>query len=167
MPGQQATASELMTTRSADDTRYLGAALGRLMSGGEIVLMTGPFGSGKTVFAQGIADGMGITDQITSPSFTLANSYESTTDRPGIHHLDLYRVSNIEEALAFGLEEYFEDTDVTLIEWPGEVSTLLGEEAIRLEIAIVEANTRSLTISFPDRPNSMADHFRSSTKHRA
>ena len=151
MTGRQRLFSESRISQSAADTRNIGAVLGRLLRGGEVVVLTGPFGAGKTVFAQGIADGLGIDDHLTSPSFTLANSYPSEVGGPGIHHLDLYRVSSIDEALTFGLEEYFEDDAVTLIEWPGEVASVLDEEAIRVELAIQESDTRRIAISFPAR----------------
>ena len=129
------------------------------------MVLTGPFGAGKTVFAQGIADGLDIDDHLTSPSFTLANSYPSEAGGPGIHHLDLYRVCSIEEALTFGLEEYFEDDAVTLIEWPGDVGNALGEEAIRVELAIIDADTRRIAISIPPRLNGVLEQFRSMPEH--
>ena len=161
MTRQQSSFNETKTSRSAAGTREIGAALGRLLRGGEVLVLTGPFGAGKTVFAQGIADGLGIDDHLTSPSFTLANSYPSEAGGPGIHHLDLYRVSSIEEALTFGLEEYFEDDAVTLIEWPGDVGSALGEEAIQVELAIEEADTRRIAVSIPDRLHGVLEQFRS------
>ena len=165
LTGRQRLFSETRISLSAADTRNIGAALGRLLRGGEVVVLTGPFGAGKTVFAQGIADGLGIDDHLTSPSFTLANSYPSEVGRPGIHHLDLYRVASIDEALTFGLEEYFEDDAVTLIEWPGEVASVLDEEAIRVELAIQEFDTRRIAISFPARLDGVVEQFRSSSEN--
>ncbi len=165
MTGRQRLFSETRISLSAADTRNIGAALGRLLRGGEVVVLTGPFGAGKTVFAQGIADGLGIDDHLTSPSFTLANSYPSEVGRPGIHHLDLYRVASIDEALTFGLEEYFEDDAVTLIEWPGDVGSALGEEAIRVELSIEEADTRRIEISIPAKLNGVLEQDRSMPEH--
>ncbi len=159
MAVQQGSFDETRLSRSADGTREIGAGLGRLLRGGEVVVLTGPFGAGKTVFAQGVADGLDIDEHLTSPSFTLANSYPSEAGGPGIHHLDLYRVASIEEALTFGLEEYFEDDAVTLIEWPGEVGNALGEEAIRVELAIEEADHRRIAISFPAGLHGLAEQF--------
>ena len=165
LTGRQSSFNETKASRSAAGTRDVGAALGRMLRGGEVVVLTGPFGAGKTVFAQGIADGLGIDDHLTSPSFTLANSYPSEAGGPGIHHLDLYRVSSIEEALTFGLEEYFEDDAVTLIEWPGDVGSALGEEAIRVELSIEEADTRRIEISIPARLNGVLEQGRSMPEH--
>lgn len=76
-----------------------------------------------------------------------------------IHHLDLWRVSSIEEALTFGLEEYFEEEAVTLIEWPGDVGSALGEEAIRVELAIEVADTRRIDISIPAGLDGVGEKF--------
>lgn len=160
MTGQNSSFDDTRVTRSAEGTREVGAALGRLLSGGEVIVLTGPFGAGKTVFAQGIAEGLGINDHLTSPSFTLANTYPSEAGGPMIHHLDLWRVSSIEEALTFGLEEYFEDEAVTLIEWPGDVGDALGEEAIRVELAIKEADSRRIEISIPAGLDGVGERFR-------
>ena len=165
LTGQQSSFSETRTSGSAEGTREIGAALGRLLRGGEVVVLTGPFGAGKTVFAQGIADGLGIDDHLTSPSFTLANSYPSEAGGPGIHHLDLYRVTSIEEALTFGLEEYFEDDAVTLIEWPGDVGSALGEEAVRVEIAIEEEDRRRIAMSIPAGMNGVLEQLRSTPEN--
>ena len=164
MAGQNSSFDETRVTRSAEGTREIGAALGRLLSGGEVIVLTGPFGAGKTVFAQGIADGLGIDDHLTSPSFTLANSYPSEAGGPMIHHLDLWRVSSIQEALTFGLEEYFEDGAVTLIEWPGELGTALGDEAIRVEMAIEEVDTRRIAISIPAAIDGVGERLRAASQ---
>ncbi|MBI2938948.1 MAG: tRNA (adenosine(37)-N6)-threonylcarbamoyltransferase complex ATPase subunit type 1 TsaE [Chloroflexi bacterium] len=105
---------------SAEATIGLGEQIGRLLQPGDIVLLKGPLGAGKTTFAQGLVRGLGALGPVTSPSFTLANEYRPApgTGRPVVYHLDLYRISGADEAWQFGLEEYLDERAVCLVEWP-------------------------------------------------
>ncbi len=105
------------TSQSAEETFRLGARIGSQLAGGEIILLDGPLGAGKTVFAKGIASSLEIdTDEVTSPSFTLVNSYEG---RLKLFHLDLYRLSEgASAAHAVDLDELLADESaVFIIEW--------------------------------------------------
>ncbi len=146
-------------SRNADDTLLIGETLGRLLAGGETVALSGPFGAGKTVFAQGVAVGLGIKDHLTSPSFALANSYHSEERQLDLHHLDLYRVATTDEALAFGLEEYFGWSAVTLIEWPAAVDGVLSEDTVQVDISLKNGDQRRIVISFPGRYVDMGEQF--------
>jgi tRNA threonylcarbamoyladenosine biosynthesis protein TsaE len=105
------------TTKGVDDTRALAAALAELARPGDVIVLSGDLGAGKTAFAQGFAAGLGVTEQVTSPTFTIARPYQG---RLTLHHLDVYRLDHLQEAVDLGLAELVDDGAVTLIEW-GEV----------------------------------------------
>ena len=104
-------------TSETGETRALAAAIAGLARPGDVILLTGDLGAGKTAFAQGFAGGLGVTEQVTSPTFTLARSYEG---RLTLNHLDVYRLDHLQEAVDLGLAELVDDGGVTIIEW-GEV----------------------------------------------
>lgn len=97
-----------------DETLALGEAFARGLKPGDIVLLFGDLGSGKTTFTQGIARGLGFADYIRSPTFTLVNEYPG---RLPIYHIDLYRLDTLEDVQALGIEEYLYGPGVTLVEW--------------------------------------------------
>jgi tRNA threonylcarbamoyladenosine biosynthesis protein TsaE len=109
------TRSDAFTTHSPEETFALAKSIGEQLKGGEIFLLSGDLGAGKTVFAKGIGAGLGIDPaDVTSPSFTLVNIHEG---RLKFYHVDLYRLES-DSRLDLGLEEIFEDADaVTAIEW--------------------------------------------------
>ena len=104
------------TSKSPEETREFGAQLGKSAQPGMVIGLIGDLGAGKTQFVRGFARGLGITERVHSPTFTLVNEYRS--GRIPCYHLDLYRLETAEEILGAGLEPYFQPTDaVTLIEW--------------------------------------------------
>jgi tRNA threonylcarbamoyladenosine biosynthesis protein TsaE len=106
-------------TKSADDTRELGAALAPLAKGGDIVLLAGELGAGKTTFTQGFGRGLGIDEQITSPTFTLMRPYDGRDLR--LLHCDVYRLEHLQEIIDLGINELVDDDAVALVEW-GDVA---------------------------------------------
>ncbi|WP_338833257.1 tRNA threonylcarbamoyladenosine biosynthesis protein TsaE [Moorella humiferrea] len=104
-------------------TRELGRVLGGLLEPGDVVILTGELGAGKTTLAQGLARGLEVKGRITSPSFTLIQEYEG---RIPFFHVDVYRLEDPEAALELGLDEYFYGGGVTAVEW----GRLLGEELL-------------------------------------
>jgi tRNA threonylcarbamoyladenosine biosynthesis protein TsaE len=105
-----------LVTKTETETETLGAALGeRLEEPGHLICLNGPLGAGKTVFARGIAAGLGVKEQIPSPTFTLLNIYDS--GRLPLYHFDLYRLEEESELEELGLDEYIDGDGVTLIEW--------------------------------------------------
>lgn len=104
-------------TRSADETRAVAAALVAVLRPGDVVLLSGDLGAGKTAFVQGLAAELGVTERVTSPTFTLAATYHGSMT---LHHLDVYRLDNLAEVLDLDLPELLDDGGIVCIEW-GEV----------------------------------------------
>lgn len=103
-----------LTTTSVDQTREVGAAIARFVQAGDVVLLAGDLGAGKTAFAQGFGRGLGVTDRITSPTFTLARHYRGRLD---LNHLDVYRLEHLAELFDVGLPELLDEGGVTIVEW--------------------------------------------------
>src|SRR6202011_5320569 len=114
-------------SHSAAQTQRLGMRLGELLRGGELILLNGQLGTGKTTFTQGLAQGMGISVNINSPTFTLLKEYAGKVEErpagnaprsgPALYHFDLYRLDNPEEIFDLGFEEYFTSDGVCVVEW--------------------------------------------------
>ena len=101
-------------SNSQEDTMALGKKIARGLKQGMIIILTGDLGAGKTKFTEGVLDYFGLTDEISSPTFTIVNEYQ--TDNLNIYHFDLYRLEDIDEFYAIGGEEYF-DKGACIIEW--------------------------------------------------
>ena len=119
---------------SPEETRALGALIGRLAYPGLVLLVEGDLGAGKTCFAQGVGNGLGIKERVRSPSFVLVNEYQG---RAFMYHLDLYRLEE-EELLDMGLEEYMESEGVILIEWAERARDWYPSDYLRVIIKKVE-----------------------------
>ena len=119
-------------TFSADDTFKLGEDIGKTAEPGEVITLTGDLGTGKTVFVQGLAKGLGIDDYINSPTFTIVQIYEN--GRLPLYHFDVYRIGEPEEMYEIGFEDYFYGEGVCLIEWASLIEELLPENAVRIKI---------------------------------
>lgn len=104
-----------LRTESPDETREVAAAIARLSRAGDVVLLTGDMGAGKTVFAQGFGAALGVTETMTSPTFTLVNTYEC--ERVTLHHADLYRLERTAEVADLALAELAEFSGILLVEW--------------------------------------------------
>ena len=115
-----------------DATRALGRALADSLSGGELILLEGPLGAGKTSLAQGLAAGLGVPGAVTSPTFALCNRLQGRLE---LHHYDLYRLESLERLLRIGMEDSLECGAVTLVEWPALLLPLVRGEALLLRLA--------------------------------
>ena len=120
-------------TSTVDATRDLGAALAELARPGDLVLLVGDLGAGKTALAQGFGRGLGIEGRITSPTFTLARQYEG--GRLLLHHLDVYRLEQMEEVFDVGLPELLDEGAVTLIEWGDAIAPALPSDYLEVRLA--------------------------------
>jgi tRNA threonylcarbamoyladenosine biosynthesis protein TsaE len=119
------------TTTSVDETRDLAAALSSLARPGDVLVLAGDLGAGKTAFVQGFGRGLGVSDRITSPTFTLVHVYEG---RLPVHHLDVYRLEQLSEALDLGLPEMLDDGGVVLIEWGDAILPVLPHDFLEVRV---------------------------------
>ena len=117
---------------SENDTFEIAKNIAKELKKGSIVCLDGDLGVGKTIFAKGFAKGLGIEDDITSPTFTLAQSYESLDNV--LNPFDVYRISDESEMAEIGYEEYFFSDAICLIEWSSLIPDLIPENAIRISI---------------------------------
>ena len=126
-------------------TAQLGFAIAATLTGGEIIAVTAPLGAGKTVLAKGIASGLGITDTVTSPTYTIVSEYAA---RLKLIHVDLYRVESEDDYEQLAVDELLGDDTVAFIEWPERAGASLPEDVIAIDITIEAGGTRK--ISLPD-----------------
>lgn len=123
---------EVLESRSAAETFAYGKAVGEKAAQGEVYSLTGDLGVGKTVFTQGVAAGLGITEPVSSPTFTILHSYEE--GRIPLYHFDVYRIGDVEEMEEIGYEDCFYGEGVCLVEWADLVREILPEDCIRIVI---------------------------------
>ena len=122
----------VIETRSPEETFALGEKLGREAKPGQIYTLNGDLGTGKTVFTQGIAKGLEITEPICSPTFTIVQEYEE--GRMPFYHFDVYRIGDVEEMDEIGYEDCFYGEGVCLIEWAELIEEILPENVIVVTI---------------------------------
>ena len=132
-------------SRSEADTMAFAAELRRAMPSGGVIALYGDLGAGKTVFARGFAKALGITEPVSSPTYTILQEYP-TPDGHWLYHLDLYRIGDSRAALAFGADEYLESGEYVLVEWPERIESLLPEQTLRLQIEHIGENERHWTV---------------------
>jgi tRNA threonylcarbamoyladenosine biosynthesis protein TsaE len=128
--------------QGADSTGALGRAVAPLLKGGEIILLYGPLGAGKTCFSQGLCAGLGVVDEVVSPTFTLVNTYQCPAFT--VHHLDFYRVEPDHDLDDIGvpdlLDDVFSGQAVALIEWPEPILSSVGLGEPRIELLTLPGN---------------------------
>ena len=122
----------IITTSNRDETYELGRKTGERAKAGSVYALTGDLGAGKTVFAKGFAEGLGITEPVTSPTFTIMQVYEG--GRLPFYHFDVYRIEDPAEMYEIGFDEYIGGDGAALIEWAGRIGELLPENAVRIDI---------------------------------
>mgnify|MGYP000142171247 CR=1 FL=1 len=122
----------VIETYGAEETFALGEKLGKEAVKGEIYCLNGDLGTGKTVFTQGFAKGLGITGPVNSPTFTILQQYED--GRLPLYHFDVYRIGDVEEMEEIGYEDCFYGEGVSLIEWSSLIEEILPEQVIRIRI---------------------------------
>lgn len=123
---------KIIETNSEESTRTLGRQIGSIATAGCIITLNGDLGVGKTVFTQGLAQGLGITEAVNSPTFTIVQVYEE--GRLPFYHFDVYRIGDIEEMDEIGYEDYFYGKGVCLIEWAELVKEILPEDIVEITI---------------------------------
>ncbi len=117
---------------NVNDTTQLGIKLGELLNPGDIICLTGDLGAGKTHITKGIALGLGINDNITSPTFTIVNEYEGGILK--LNHFDVYRVSDPDEIYAIGFDDYIFSDAVSIIEWANYIEEILPQDFLHISI---------------------------------
>lgn len=122
----------IVETWSARETYELGRKIGQEAVPGQIYTLNGDLGVGKTVFTQGVADGLGITEPVNSPTFTIVQVYED--GRIPFYHFDVYRIGDVEEMDEIGYEDYFYGDGLCIIEWAELISEIIPEDAKRIVI---------------------------------
>lgn len=122
----------IIETRSAKETFDLGVELGQKAKRGQVYTLVGDLGVGKTVFTQGLAEGLGITEPISSPTFTIVQEYDE--GRLPFYHFDVYRIGDISEMDEIGFEDYVYGEGVSLIEWANLIEEILPDDCIAITI---------------------------------
>jgi len=131
-------------SRSPDETRELGRRLGALLGPGDLVVLNGGLGAGKTLFAGGVGQGLGVKGPLPSPTFILIREYHD--GRLPLYHMDAYRLDEGDLA-DLGVEEYFYGDGVTLVEWGERVASLLPEERLEIRFSPVGDGGRTLALT--------------------
>jgi tRNA threonylcarbamoyladenosine biosynthesis protein TsaE len=138
---------KIIISNSSDETFSLGRTLGEKLEEKSVVALYGDLGAGKTIFAKGIAAGLGIIGDITSPTFSLMEIYEGEIM---LYHFDLYRIEDQNEFTNLSFEEYWEGDGVSVIEWPEIAENILPPKRINVHIEYIDENRRNITIEYPD-----------------
>jgi tRNA threonylcarbamoyladenosine biosynthesis protein TsaE len=134
---------------TADDTIAAGEAFVGVLRSGDIVLLSGTLGAGKTTFVKGVAKGLGVSERITSPTFTMVREH-GCSNHLGIttlHHSDVYRVETLDEVLDLALGELVEDSAVALVEWGELAASVFGRDVMTIEFTVLDDEGRLLTVS--------------------
>jgi tRNA threonylcarbamoyladenosine biosynthesis protein TsaE len=136
--------SQQVEARGIEETLKFGERLAAELQRGDVLALSGDLGAGKTVLVKGIARGLGIPGDVTSPTFTLVHEYAG--GRLPVFHIDLYRLDNVEQALAIGIEDYLDGPGVTAIEWAEKIEPLLPARATRIRITSLGERTRRIEV---------------------
>jgi len=122
----------LLRTATADDTRGVGAAIAPLLRIGDVVVLTGELGAGKTTLVRGIASGLGAAEHVASPTFTLVREY--VTGRVPVAHVDVFRLDRVQDVVDLALDELAGGACVLIVEWGDAVEELLPDDRLRVEL---------------------------------
>mgnify|MGYP001301771182 FL=1 len=123
-------------TFSVEETRSLASLLSKVFQAGDVVVLSGDLGAGKTAFTQGLGLGLGVEHPVTSPTFTLANKYEGELI---LNHLDVYRLEHFQEVEELGLSELIDSNSLTVIEWGNVISSVLTEGYLEISLSLGES----------------------------
>ena len=121
----------VVTTKSAEETRIVGASLAPVLLPGDVISLSGDLGAGKTVFVQGLAAAMGVAERVTSPTFTIVHEYEG---RYPILHLDVYRLNSFQEVIDLGFEEFLDPQAIVAVEWGDAIGPMLPRRHLDIEL---------------------------------
>ena len=134
-----------MITKSAAETRALGERIAGLLKPGDVLLLEGDLGAGKSELTRGIARGLGVKETVTSPTFTILNVYES--GRCPLYHFDWYRLESAEELYELSMDEYLQNGGVAVIEWPSRAEEVLPESYLEVALEPLGDDERRITFT--------------------
>ena len=132
----------MMMTKSAAETRALGEKIAARLRPGDVLLLEGDLGAGKSELTRGIARGLGVAETVTSPSFTILNVYES--GRCPLYHFDWYRLESADELYELGMDEYLGGDGIAVVEWPEMCPDAVPEGALRIRLEAAGENERKI-----------------------
>lgn len=132
-------------TNSAIETKEFATRLGTLVSPGDVITLEGDLGAGKTTFTQGLAVGLGVKRNVTSPTFTIIKEYQG---RIPLYHMDVYRLEDAEEDIGFA--EYFYGTGITIIEWAQYIDDFLPKNRLDIYIEVIDQDRRKIICQSSD-----------------
>ena len=130
-------------TKSSDETIELGRKIGSFLKSGDVIAMTGTLAAGKTTITKGIAESLGVKDNITSPTFCLISEYEGKIP---LYHIDVYRLDGEEDFLNLGVEEMLYGNGICIIEWSEKVKKALPKKTIYMSITPNEDGSRTIVL---------------------
>lgn len=139
----------IYTTHSADETIALGEKIGEKLSKGDVIAFKGDLGSGKTTITRGISMGLGLGDNVTSPTFSLVNEYRGK--EKSLIHFDMYRISNPDDVEFTGFWDYLEEGCILAVEWSENISDVIPKSSIIISFKRIDDNTREIEISGDER----------------
>jgi tRNA threonylcarbamoyladenosine biosynthesis protein TsaE len=137
-------------SHSSEETQSLGGLLAPLLVPGDVLVMSGDLGAGKTTFVQGLAHGLGIVERVTSPTFVLMKEYQG--GRFPLMHLDVYRLGKVQEVIDLGIDEYFDPSYVVVVEWGDKVEPLLPQDHLTIELVHEGGDVRNITLTGKGTP---------------
>ena len=131
---------EVFISNNREETHAFAKSYAKTLKAGDTVLLDGDMGAGKTVFAKGVAEGLGIEEEVTSPTYAYMNDYDGV-----LFHYDCYRIESVEQAERLGLGDYFDMGGICLVEWSQNIAPLLPKTVKRVQIKKIDENKREIT----------------------
>jgi tRNA threonylcarbamoyladenosine biosynthesis protein TsaE len=134
------TAMSVFVSKSREETLAFACDYAKTLRGGDVVLLNGDMGAGKTVFTKGVALGLGIEEEVTSPTYAYMNDYDGR-----LFHYDCYRIESVEQAERLGLADYFDMGGICIVEWAQNIAPLLPKKVKQVTIKKLSENEREIT----------------------
>lgn len=131
-------------TNSDAETQQVGKTFSQKINSGEVIVLFGDLGAGKTTFVKGFLEGLKFEGDVSSPTFSLVNEYNASIN---VIHIDCYREKNIKRWINIGFEDYFNEKNIVIIEWPEIIMDLIPKKIIKVNIKHINSTTREIIIS--------------------
>jgi tRNA threonylcarbamoyladenosine biosynthesis protein TsaE len=135
----------VIVTQSPHETREIGLKIGQLLRPGDLLCLQGDLGAGKTTLTQGIAEGWGSADAVSSPTFVMVNLYRAEDGTP-LYHMDAYRIESLPEAEQIGIDDMLAE-GALIVEWPERIEPILPKEHLWLTMSHLSENKREIVIA--------------------